>query len=144
MSRSYLAENQSTVEAAITAAIGAAVKARARDPIAFVAQCLAKGSRAQPNLDSVDVHGKNGAEDVWTVQRRAAMDDAEYLSWQGEKMARAFGHALRAVLNERAADPLQSFSRHAVQFVEEPEVKQTTIRDESDAVSAARAKAKVK
>ena len=88
------------------------------------------------------MHGKNGADDVWTVQRRAAMDDAEYLSWQGEKMARAFGHALRAVLNERAADPLQSFSRHAVQFVEEPEVKQTTVRDESDAASAARAKAK--
>ena len=61
---------------------------------------------------------------------RAAMDDMEYRRWHGDQIARVFGDALRAVVMERAADPLQSFrARHAMQFAEDAAVGEDAVSD---------------
>ena len=120
MATPYLADHQTALEAAITAAVGAAVRARAQDPIAFVAQRLAAESTLPPTLTPP-------AKAV--SYSRAAIDDAEYLSWHGEPMARAFGHALRSVLTQRAADPLLSFAEAVVKFAEESALKRSEDED---------------
>ena len=116
----YLTEHKPALEAAITAALGAAVRARAHDPIAFVAQRLAEGSLEVPTLAPLAT-GPSFS--------RAAMDDMEYRRWHGDQIARVFGDALRAVVMERAADPLQSFARHAMQFAEDAAVGEDAVID---------------
>ena len=54
----------------------------------------------------------------------------EYRRWHGAQIARVFGDALRAVVMERrAADPLQSFARHAMQFAEDAAVGEDAVSD---------------